>query len=78
MVIKLNGDIIGDKTADFCLRPTLDADEGRMCGYEGDRECVRGRTRVHGGESIKLSNLLLATSKKVLKWINTVYLTPGW
>ena len=33
MVIKLNGDAIGDKTADFCLRLTLDAGEGRMCGW---------------------------------------------
>ena len=29
MVIKLDGDIIDDKTAD-CLSPTLDAGEGRM------------------------------------------------
>ena len=34
MVIKLNGDVIGDKTADFCLGPTIDAGEGRMGGYE--------------------------------------------
>ena len=33
MVIKLNGDAIGDKTADFCLGPTLDAGEGRICGW---------------------------------------------
>ena len=38
MVIKLNGDAIGDKTGDFCLSPTLDAGEGRMCRCEGGRE----------------------------------------
>ena len=35
MVVKLNGDEIGDKTADFCLSPTLDAGEEMMCGCEG-------------------------------------------
>ena len=50
MVVKLNGDIISDKTADFCLGPTLDASEGRMCGCEGGCVGVRGGcVGVRGG-----------------------------
>ena len=56
MVVKLNGDVIGDKTADFCLSPTLDAGEGRMCGCEGGG----GGTCVHRkGEEDREKNLSL-------------------